>query len=309
MTDEKTALGTKIGEFIQQEKEVSNYLILHKQEDLKEDEVKESQEQAFKTKKLVDMVEIGDIRHVQEFLDSEKMSVSVQDEKGISPLMAAASNGRVRLTEFLIEKGADLDMQDLSGETALMKSISNGYNRTAQLLINSGANLNLQTQKGLTALMKAVHKGDMDIVEGLIKNGVALDTQDSYGFTALMHAVQSGFGDMVLFLIVAGADLDKKDVTDKTARDWANVYSQVECMHLLDSVQEHIKKPSLFTEGFKNQEASELPQEEGGLTQGGILTQEESDLPQSKIKSLNEPQKIGSSKILAPLDQEKEREG
>ena len=65
-----------------------------------------------------------------------------------------------------------------------------------------------------------------------------------------------------------------------------------------------------------------LPQEEGGLTQGGILTQEEEgltqgsmlpqeelDLPQSKTKSLNEPQKIGSSKILSAFEPKREREG
>ena len=242
---------------------------------------------AFKIKQLNSLVADGELRYVQEFLMDAKISVNTQDEEGISPLMVAAANGRVRLTEELIANQADLNLQDALGETALIKAIINGYNRTAQLLIEAGADLNIQTNKGLTALIRAVHKGDMDMISGLVNHGVDLDIQDCYGFTALMHSVQVGFKDVVLYLIEAGADLGKKDVTNKTAKDWANVYSQVECFHLLDALQKENKPMNQFTKDFKNQET-----EEGAL---------------ETTNELNELKKIMGAKIYIP-EQERTRE-
>lgn len=259
-------------------------------EDVFEEDAQEGltqEEISFKTKRLIDLVNDGDLRHVQEFLAKEEIGVNVQDEQGLTPLMVAALNGRVRLTEELIASKADLNMQDALGETALMKAICNGYNRTAQLLIEAKADLDIQSNKGLTALMRAVHKGDMDILGGLLAHGVDLDLQDCYGLTALMHAVQTGFNDVVLFLIVAGADLDKKDITDKTARDWANAYAHVECLRLLDAIQKEKNHSHQFTDGFQNH-----PFEETQETQ----------------ESLTEPKKIMSSKILGKLEQERTRE-
>ncbi len=243
---------------------------------------------AFKIKQLNSLVDKGDLRYVQEFLMEEEISVNMQDDEGISPLMVAALNGRVRLTEELIANQADLNLQDALGETALIKAIRNGYNRTAQLLIEAGADLNIQTNKGLTALIRAVHKGDMDMISGLVRHGVDLDSQDCYGLTALMHSVHVGFMDVVSFLIEAGADLDKKDITGKTAKDWANAYSHVECFRLLDAIQKEKTQSHEFTVGFKNEGSEE-------------------SLPEKDI-ILNEPKKIMSSKILGALEQERTRE-
>lgn len=53
---------------------------------------------------------------------------------GLTPLMAAASNGRTDVVRFLLEKGADPNLKDVNGKTALDRAKAAGANDIVQLL-------------------------------------------------------------------------------------------------------------------------------------------------------------------------------
>lgn len=209
----------------------------------------EARFEEFQIDQLIEMIKNGNVRLSQEIIESETIDLNKQNEEGQTALMSAAENGRVRLLEMLIEKKVDLNKQNNLGETALIKAIQKGYNRVAQILIENDADLNLQTHKGLSALIIAVQKGDMDMVEGLVRKKADLDASDCYQLTSLMHAVQAGYLDISTLLIAAGCDMNKQDVTGKTAYDWARVFSQPACMHLIEAMQqEKLKHQESLTE-------------------------------------------------------------
>ena len=235
----------------------------------------ESMTDDFNTERLIQMISNGDIRQVHDFLEGKEIDLNGQSVDGMTPLMAAALTGRVRLIEELIEKGVDLNSQNNNGATALTLAVHKGYNRIVQILVEKGADLNIQNKKGATALILATQKGDMDMIDGLIGHGADLDIADCYGMTASMYAVHEGFPDVLAFLALAGADLEKKDSTGKTAFDWATVFSQLECLHLLDSLKkEHTEKKEERADETQTKEMPETAQKIGFSQIAGLPQKE-----------------------------------
>jgi len=84
--------------------------------------------------------------------------VNVQDLKGKTPLINAASKDAPRVIASLLDSGAQVNVRDYGGWTALMHAAD--WNRTAviKILAERGADLNLKNVKGETALAIAKQK-------------------------------------------------------------------------------------------------------------------------------------------------------
>lgn len=129
-----------------------------------------------------------------------------------SPLMLAASNGFLPLTQRLLKKKAAPNEQDTDGATPLIWAARNGQTATAEALLKAGAKINMQDSHGKTALMYAATNGQASTVALLLKRHAAINIADKSGATALLLAARySGDPAVIGSLLAHGADSAAKD--------------------------------------------------------------------------------------------------
>ena len=76
---------------------------------------------------------------------------------GWTPLILAASSGRVAAMEALLAAGAEIDAADDHGYTALMRAALNGHDAAVKLLLENGADT--AKQVGKSNALKLAHEG------------------------------------------------------------------------------------------------------------------------------------------------------
>ena len=74
---------------------------------------------------------------------------------GATPLLAAAANGHVAVTEQLLEARCNVDLQMQDGASALFIAAENGHASVTLQLIVARCNVDLQAACGATALYVA----------------------------------------------------------------------------------------------------------------------------------------------------------
>lgn len=91
---------------------------------------------------------------------------------GMTPLLFAARDGRLRAARVLLDAGANLNAADPNGITPLLMAITNGQLDVAQLLVDRGADVHAADWYGRTPLWAAVEVRNLDIPINATENGV-----------------------------------------------------------------------------------------------------------------------------------------
>ncbi|ELU14984.1 hypothetical protein CAPTEDRAFT_91395, partial [Capitella teleta] len=103
------------------------------------------------------------------------VDVNLGDEKGISPLHMACTDGNMKMVKLLLKNDADTNKRDIYGNSPFhflpSTNDQNFPKHTIKLLIANGADINLQNQNGLTPLTFATLGGNARLVKLLIGNG------------------------------------------------------------------------------------------------------------------------------------------
>lgn len=137
---------------------------------------------------------------------------------GITPLMLAASNNRVRLMERLLRQKSDPDRQNKEGATALMFAARLGQTDAVCCLLKAGANVHIADKQGRTALMAAAMNGYPKVVYLLLAHRAEVNAKDKKGATALLLACRyNGDAAVIRSLLQSGADFAVRDVSGQTA--------------------------------------------------------------------------------------------
>lgn len=127
------------------------------------------------------------------------------DNDGNTPLMIAASLGKVNFVHFLLDNGAEVNNKNYNGETALHRAAQSGNNEVIDILFAAGADLNAPDFSGRTPLMQAVAAERRFSVERLVTLGAYLDWHDKDGESALSLAERKKFKPIADFLRTKGA--------------------------------------------------------------------------------------------------------
>jgi hypothetical protein len=146
---------------------------------------------------LLDATESGNIRRVQELLDSGVDINDYVNDYGMTALLLASMYEHIDIVRLLLEKGADVNIKDENGYNALMWASVRGYTDIVRLLLENGADINLQNENGYTALMLASVSGITEIVRLLLEKGADVNIRDEYGNATLSLALYHGYTDIV----------------------------------------------------------------------------------------------------------------
>lgn len=84
---------------------------------------------------------------------NQEYDIDFKDEKGWTPLVAAASSGHDKVAQELINAGAKVDSRTSLRTTALHHAARGGHLNVTELLLASDADPNAQDQLGKTPLM------------------------------------------------------------------------------------------------------------------------------------------------------------
>lgn len=227
---------------------------------------------------LIDATIRGDTERVRSLLN-QGLPVD-QPDRGSTPLMAAAREGRLEIAEQLLDKGAQVDARDRLGHTPLHHAVIKRHADIATLLIKRRANVNAKDNGAMTPLMWAAKKGDAQLVRELVDAGALLEEQSAQVWdfppgTALMFAAHAGHLEAVKALLTAGANTEASG--RKNAAYWARVEGHREIAQLLKARQAELAEARDVADDLKkNQQLRELVKAEvreaatGGVPKAAI---------------------------------------
>lgn len=159
------------------------------------------------------------------FLDyrpKEEVKVLVHAKtNGATPLVMAARNGHLDVSEYLIEWcNADIeqvgsvtfDGEAIEGAPPLWCAAAAGYLNVVKSLIKHGASVNSTTKTNSTPLRAACFDGHFEIVKYLVEHKADVEVANRHGHTCLMIACYKGHYKIAKYLIELGADVNRKSV-------------------------------------------------------------------------------------------------
>ncbi|KIH54203.1 ankyrin repeat protein [Ancylostoma duodenale] len=151
---------------------------------------------------------------------------------GWTPLMIAASAGRVEVVRYLLSLSeVDVNHRNNNRQTALHYAASKNHAEIVHLLLEAGADVNAADKFGATPLHRAASQGHERIVRMLLgQPKIYIDARNSEGNTPLLYrcecqqrcrflACEEGREDAAIFLARNGASLTQKNKEEQCALD------------------------------------------------------------------------------------------
>ena len=167
---------------------------------------------------------------VQKLLDADKAKGSKADwingasEEGVTPIIAASSEGHPEIVKILLAAGANKNDADVDGTSALMAASARGHLDVAKELVAAGADVNVQNNDGHSALMFAYNgKNQVETLferySQYLKESDGEDELDG-GTGPIIREALANHTALVDLLLKNGADPKLKDKEGHTAKDF-----------------------------------------------------------------------------------------
>ena len=120
-------------------------------------------------------------------------------------------DGNIVEVNYLLDNGADPNC-DNAYSTPLIAAATNGHIKVVNILLNAGANCEKTVYNGITALHCASECGQKKVVQVLLKTGAKVKIEDNVGNTPLHLAARYDHPEIVKLLIDGGADIKWKQL-------------------------------------------------------------------------------------------------
>lgn len=209
---------------------------------------------------LIKAARLGDSIKGKQLL-SNGANVNAVDRNGVTPLLAAAHEGRLPLIEQLVTAGAEINFVPLGlrefamsrssaplserelmaaasrGDTALIAAGRAGHIEVVDYLLQHDAKFDVANRQGEVVLFIAAAQGDQVLVKKLLDHGADANSLEQGNRAShlslarsamgrdsvLIRAAQQGHLEVVRLLLGAGADVNHRGFMGRTA-----LYSAVE---------------------------------------------------------------------------------
>ncbi|ETN72542.1 ankyrin repeat protein [Necator americanus] len=154
-------------------------------------------------------------------LQDEKRGLRSEDPMGWTPLMIAASAGRVEVVRYLLSlPQVDVNHRNNNLQTALHYAASRNHAEITHLLLEAGSDVNAADKFGATPLHRAASQGHDKIVHMLLgRPKIHIDARNSEGNTPLFLACEEDREDAAIALARKGASLTVKNKEEQTPLD------------------------------------------------------------------------------------------
>lgn len=157
----------------------------------------------------------GDAKEVLRRLDAGPTLLEARGTGSVqtTPLMYAASVGRLQIVQLLTGKGANLEATSRHGRTVLHHAAESGHEEVVAYLLENGVHSHRQDSSGLTAMMLALDKRHVRVALLLLEHmkGQGLEARKKgWTHTALHEAVCMEEEEVVACLLRHGARADSR---------------------------------------------------------------------------------------------------
>ena len=121
-------------------------------------------------------VERKNFEEIEKLLDSGT-DIDIRNDYEDTPLIFAASSGRLEAVKFLLDSGADVNARNDWDHTPLLLAANNGHTEIVSILLASGADVTAQDKDCDTALASAIRENHGAIVKLLMNPAQAIQMQ------------------------------------------------------------------------------------------------------------------------------------
>ena len=136
--------------------------------------------------------------------------------EGETPLMAAASCGKLHAVKWFLEKGATVACEDKRGWNTLHSAAQGGDTDIISLIHTHLPNIESKTGEGYTPLMVAALCGKLHAVKWFLEKGATVACEDKGGRNTLHYAAQGGDPDTIDLILTHLPDIESKTVCGET---------------------------------------------------------------------------------------------
>ena len=152
----------------------------------------------------------GNLKLVQ-LLTGYRADINLQNNKGLTALMAAVYYDHPDIFEYLIFEGADLSLKNHRHYTALHFAVDQGNREYIDILIDRTPSEAYTTSESVSLLRPAIGNNDIETVSYLLDKKISPSTPPGQGMSPLITASMSPNPDIVELLLEHGADVHAKD--------------------------------------------------------------------------------------------------
>ena len=136
--------------------------------------------------------------------------------EGDTPLMLAASCGKLHAVKWFLEKGATVACENNEGWNTLHYAAQGGDTDIISLIHTHLPNIESKTSNGFTPLMVAAFRGKLHAVKWFLEKGATVTSVVSHGWNILHGAAQSGDPDTIDLILTHLTDIESKTVHGET---------------------------------------------------------------------------------------------
>jgi ankyrin repeat protein len=197
----------------------------------------------------------GELETVKALLKGNPALVSSRASNGMTPLHAAAGQGRKDVAELLLANKADVNAKEGHGATPLHLAAFEDHKDVAELLLANKADVNAKEEHGATPLIYTAAKGHRAVAELLLANKADVNATDNYGSTALHQAAHGGYRDVVELLLANKADVNAKNSNGQTPLQEATAAGKrdvAELLRLHGGHEETLAAPTPTSDGYRD---------------------------------------------------------
>lgn len=158
-----------------------------------------------------------------------------KSSRRLTALHIAAEARHPEAVRILLAAGASPHARSAAKTTPFYKAARGGSLPVLELLHEAGSDVNVRTWNGWTPILEAIHANHLPVVGKLLDWGAEIEARSSRGYTPLSEAIRANHLPIVKLLLDRGANPEAQNKNDYTPLTLAKKLQRDAIVQLLES--------------------------------------------------------------------------